>query len=195
MDKFRDSKLIVYCIGKISFYKINFMLIHKGRHILRKKGNWLKGFFDQLLKMHEKFLYEMDLKKSHKSLLITTHFFDCGKFNGQIISLQSFILKLSGMSIKISRLCIFVKEVDPRKMQINLTGFLNGKNARTFMSELWEHLNSAQNSENGIPQELVNIKVNFFEYQGIIFIILLKTITRKESFSHIFIWHKRKIKH
>ena len=69
---------------------------------------------------------------------------------------------MSGLSTKISRLCIFVKEVDPRKMQINLTGFLNGKNARTFMSELWEHLNSAQNSENGIPQELVNIKVIFF---------------------------------
>jgi serine/arginine repetitive matrix protein 1 len=45
-------------------------------------------------------------------------------------------------------------------MQINLTGFLNGKKARIFMSELWDHLNSAQNSENGIPQELVNIKVS-----------------------------------
>ena len=27
------------------------------------------------------------------------------------------------------------KDADPRKMQINLTGFLNGKNARTFMGE------------------------------------------------------------
>ena len=36
------------------------------------------------------------------------------------------------------------KDPDPRKMQINLTGFLNGKNARLFMGELWTHLNSAQ---------------------------------------------------
>ena len=36
------------------------------------------------------------------------------------------------------------KDPDPRKMQINLTGFLNGKNARIFMGELWALLNSAQ---------------------------------------------------
>ena len=38
---------------------------------------------------------------------------------------------------------------DPRKMQINLTGFLNGKYARMFMGELWAMLDSAQNSEVG----------------------------------------------
>ena len=49
---------------------------------------------------------------------------------------------------------------DPRKMQINLTGFLNGKYARMFMGELWAMLDSAQNSENGIPTELLNAKMD-----------------------------------
>lgn len=44
-------------------------------------------------------------------------------------------------------------------MQINLTGFLNGKNSRIFMAELWSLLWSAQTSETGIPQELVDLKV------------------------------------
>merc|ERR1712083_493186 len=52
------------------------------------------------------------------------------------------------------------KEPDPRKIQINLTGFLNGKYARIFMGELWALLDSAQNSENGIPVELVNAKMD-----------------------------------
>jgi len=52
------------------------------------------------------------------------------------------------------------KEPDPRKMQINLTGFLNGKYARMFMGELWTMLDSAQNNENGIPAELVNLKTD-----------------------------------
>ena len=45
---------------------------------------------------------------------------------------------------------------DPRKMQINLTGLLNGKHARMFMGELWAMLDSAQNSEIEIPTELMN---------------------------------------
>ena len=43
-------------------------------------------------------------------------------------------------------------------MQINLTGFLNGKNARIFMGELWKMLDSAQTNEAGIPQELLDQK-------------------------------------
>ena len=43
-------------------------------------------------------------------------------------------------------------------MQINLTGFLNGKKAREFMGELWALLISAQNSGDGIPEEFVNQK-------------------------------------
>ena len=40
---------------------------------------------------------------------------------------------------------------DPKDMQINLTGFLNGKNTQIFMQELWELLASAQDNVGGIP--------------------------------------------
>ncbi|GAB6030385.1 Serine/arginine repetitive matrix protein 1 [Chamberlinius hualienensis] len=50
------------------------------------------------------------------------------------------------------------KNVDPRLMQINLTGFLNGKNAREFMGLLWELLLSAQENTEGIPAEFVEQK-------------------------------------
>lgn len=43
-------------------------------------------------------------------------------------------------------------------MQINMTGFLNGKNARQFMDELWALLLSAQESETGIPDEFIQQK-------------------------------------
>jgi serine/arginine repetitive matrix protein 1 len=43
-------------------------------------------------------------------------------------------------------------------MQINLTGFLNGKNARLFMSDLWELLLSAQDSVSGIPGQFLEQK-------------------------------------
>jgi len=36
-------------------------------------------------------------------------------------------------------------------MQMNLTGFLNAKNARTFIQGLWELLLSAQENIGGIP--------------------------------------------
>ena len=40
---------------------------------------------------------------------------------------------------------------EPREMQMNLTGFLYGKNARVFMQELWDLLSSAQDNVGGIP--------------------------------------------
>lgn len=46
----------------------------------------------------------------------------------------------------------------PKKMQINMTGFLNGKNARVFMDELWALLISAQESGTGIPADFINAK-------------------------------------
>ena len=46
---------------------------------------------------------------------------------------------------------------DPRKLQISITGFLEG-NTRTFMSELWRHLVSAQTSVGGIPRAFVEQK-------------------------------------
>jgi len=39
-----------------------------------------------------------------------------------------------------------------------MTGFLNGKNARQFMDELWALLLSAQDSESGIPAEFIQQK-------------------------------------
>lgn len=46
----------------------------------------------------------------------------------------------------------------PKKMQINMTAFLNGKNARQFMDELWALLISAQESESGIPELFIQQK-------------------------------------
>lgn len=43
-------------------------------------------------------------------------------------------------------------------MQINLTGFLNGKNARLFMTDLWDLLLNAQESANGIPEQMIEQK-------------------------------------
>ena len=43
-------------------------------------------------------------------------------------------------------------------MQINLTGFLNGKNARTFIAELWELLASAMENIGGIPAKFLEQK-------------------------------------
>lgn len=43
-------------------------------------------------------------------------------------------------------------------MQINLTGFLNGKNARLFMAALWEHLLSAQENSMGVPAAFIEAK-------------------------------------
>ena len=36
-------------------------------------------------------------------------------------------------------------------MQINLTGFLNAKNSKVFMQELWDLLLSAMDNIGGIP--------------------------------------------
>lgn len=39
-----------------------------------------------------------------------------------------------------------------------LTGFLNGKNARIFMGELWDLLLSAQANPSGIPKAFLDQK-------------------------------------
>ena len=43
-------------------------------------------------------------------------------------------------------------------MQINITGFLQAKNARVFMKELWELLVSAQQNIGGIPSAFLEKK-------------------------------------
>jgi serine/arginine repetitive matrix protein 1 len=47
---------------------------------------------------------------------------------------------------------------DPKELQMNITGFLNGKNARLFMQELWDLLMSAQESVGGIPAKFLEMK-------------------------------------
>ncbi|XP_026189546.1 serine/arginine repetitive matrix protein 1 isoform X2 [Mastacembelus armatus] len=47
---------------------------------------------------------------------------------------------------------------DSKMMQINLTGFLNGKNAREFMKDLWPLLLSAQDNIAGIPSAFLEQK-------------------------------------
>ncbi|KAI0763188.1 PWI domain-containing protein, partial [Irpex lacteus] len=46
---------------------------------------------------------------------------------------------------------------DPRKMQINLTGFLT-KDTPVFMTALWKLLIEAQESAAGVPQSMVEAK-------------------------------------
>eukprot|EP00048_Salpingoeca_helianthica_P003940 m.72128 g.72128 ORF g.72128 m.72128 type:complete len:387 (-) comp12976_c0_seq2:63-1223(-) len=48
-------------------------------------------------------------------------------------------------------------DLDPRQMQINLTGFMH-KNAKVFMKELWEMLVSAQSNSSGIPTAILEAK-------------------------------------
>lgn len=69
-------------------------------------------------------------------------------------------------------------------MQINLTGFLNGKNARLFMTDLWDLLLNAQDSATGIPDQLVEQKkeeikkkmVGFFLFLFFTFVLVCVTI-------------------
>ncbi|KRZ49816.1 Serine/arginine repetitive matrix protein 1, partial [Trichinella nativa] len=58
-------------------------------------------------------------------------------------------------------------DMDPRNMQINLTGFLNAKKAREFMGELWDLLIDAQSSECGIPQTLINAKAEYLRSRSV----------------------------
>lgn len=53
---------------------------------------------------------------------------------------------------------IYFQNLDPRFMQINLTGFLNAKRAREFMAELWQLMLDAQATPDGIPPRLVEQK-------------------------------------
>lgn len=57
-----------------------------------------------------------------------------------------------------SSLFISLQHPDPKEIQINLTGFLNPKNARIFLGELWELLTSAQNHISGIPEQFIEQK-------------------------------------
>ncbi|CAH8633780.1 unnamed protein product [Schistosoma rodhaini] len=47
---------------------------------------------------------------------------------------------------------------DPKEIQINITGFLNSKNARVFLSELWDLLLSAMQTPDGVPAAFLEAK-------------------------------------
>merc|ERR1740121_2618690 len=49
------------------------------------------------------------------------------------------------------------KGLDPKMLQVNMTGFMERK-AAPFVSELWAHLLSAQASPVGVPQEFIDKK-------------------------------------
>lgn len=61
-------------------------------------------------------------------------------------------------------------------MQINLTGFLNGKNAREFMRDLWPLLLSAQDNIAGIPSAFLEQKKEEIRQRQVI--VLLNSIWR-----------------
>ncbi|KAK5969375.1 hypothetical protein GCK32_010946 [Trichostrongylus colubriformis] len=52
------------------------------------------------------------------------------------------------------------KNINPKIMQINITGFLNARRAREFMGELWMLLIEADESEDGIPRSLIEKKID-----------------------------------
>ncbi|KAF6776082.1 hypothetical protein AHF37_00832 [Paragonimus kellicotti] len=47
---------------------------------------------------------------------------------------------------------------DPKEIQINITGFLNSKNARIFLTELWDLLLSAMENLDGVPSAFLEAK-------------------------------------
>nr|VZI42928.1 unnamed protein product [Spirometra erinaceieuropaei] len=47
---------------------------------------------------------------------------------------------------------------DPKEIQINMTGFLLSKNARIFISELWDLLLSAMGTPGGVPAVFLEAK-------------------------------------
>jgi len=51
------------------------------------------------------------------------------------------------------------KKLNPKVMQINLTGFLNARRSREFMGELWNLFIEAQESPDGIPKSIVEKKM------------------------------------
>ena len=53
---------------------------------------------------------------------------------------------------------VLLQYPDAKEIQINLTGFLNPKNARIFLTELWNLLCSAQENDAGIPSQFLEQK-------------------------------------
>jgi len=77
-----------------------------------------------------------------------------GSFNLILRQIVGCFFQITGLSS-----ChVSLQNPDSKMMQINLTGFLNGKNAREFMGELWPLLLSAQENIAGIPTAFLELK-------------------------------------
>lgn len=72
-------------------------------------------------------------------------------------------------------LCL-LQNPDAKLMQINLTGFLNGKNARMFMGELWPLLLSAQENIAGIPSAFLEQKKEEIKQRQVTYLYICDTI-------------------
>uniref|UniRef100_A0A1I7YYR8 PWI domain-containing protein n=1 Tax=Steinernema glaseri TaxID=37863 RepID=A0A1I7YYR8_9BILA len=59
------------------------------------------------------------------------------------------------------------QNLNPKVMQINLTGFLNARRSREFMGELWELLDEAQKTEDGIPPSILEKKMKEMKNSGV----------------------------
>jgi len=71
-------------------------------------------------------------------------------------------------------LIVTVQHPDGRQMQMNLTGFLNAKNTRTFIQELWELLVSAQENIGGIPAVFLEQKKEEIKMRQVQMIFMCK---------------------
>jgi len=71
-----------------------------------------------------------------------------------------------------------VQHPDGRQMQMNLTGFLNAKNARTFIQDLWELLLSAQENIGGIPAVFLEQKKEEIKLRQVMRICSVLTVYR-----------------
>ncbi|KAI9478409.1 MAG: PWI domain-containing protein [Benjaminiella poitrasii] len=105
-------------------------------------------------------------KKLLKSMSFPPEFdqkVDIKKVNLDVIKpwISNKITELLGLEdeVVIDYTCSLLEEpdLDPKRMQINLTGFLENK-TKDFLSELWNLLLSAQNSVGGIPAQFIEQK-------------------------------------
>lgn len=77
--------------------------------------------------------------------------------------------------------CFSCQFPDPKHMQLNLTGFLHGKNARLFMQDLWDLLISAQENTSGIPTVFLEKKKEELRLKKVILCAVLKLLLSHQN--------------
>ncbi|PVU97324.1 hypothetical protein BB561_000647 [Smittium simulii] len=99
------------------------------------------------IKFPESFKVQVDMKKVNLTVMkpwIAKKVFDTLGFDDEVVVEYVFSM-------------LEEEPLDPRKMQINLTGFLE-QNAPKFMETLWDTLIGAQSGLDGIPSEFIEAK-------------------------------------